>query len=136
MTEEAAWEAVEAVGLSEDISNMPMKMNTVLSEFGGTLSGGQRQRIFIARAIVHQPKILFLDEATSALDQISQQKVSQTLDNYQGTRIIIAHRLSTIMNADRIIVLEKGRIVQQGTYEELMKDESMPFYRMASIQVL
>lgn len=136
LTEEDAWRAVEAVGLAEDISRMPMKMHTMLSENGGTLSGGQRQRIYIARSIVHRPKMLFLDEATSALDQISQDKVKKTLETYQGTRLVIAHRLSTIEQADRIIVLNKGRVVQQGTYEELMQDEDQPFARLARRQVL
>ncbi|MCP1358502.1 NHLP bacteriocin export ABC transporter permease/ATPase subunit [Aneurinibacillus migulanus] len=130
-----AWDAAEAVGLDRDINQLPMGMHTVLSEDGGTFSGGQRQRILIARAIVHKPKIVLLDEATSALDQISQEKVTEMLKNMNATRIVIAHRLSTIVHADRIIVMDKGKIVQQGTYEELLAQEGL-FARMARRQVV
>ncbi|MFT9847138.1 NHLP bacteriocin export ABC transporter permease/ATPase subunit [Aneurinibacillus sp. REN35] len=130
-----AWDAAEAVGLDRDINQLPMGMHTVLSEDGGTFSGGQRQRILIARAIVNKPKIVLLDEATSALDQISQEKVTQMLKNMNATRIVIAHRLSTIVHADRIIVMDKGKIVQQGTYEELSAQEGL-FASMARRQVV
>ena len=100
---------------------MPMGMHTVISEGQGGISGGQRQRLLIARAIALRPKILLLDEATSALDNLTQKKVSQSLDGLNGTRIVIAHRLSTIRQCDRIIVLEKGKIIEDGNYEELME---------------
>ena len=96
-------------------------MYTVITEGESTFSGGQRQRLLIARAIVSRPKILLFDEATSALDNVTQATVSQSLEGLKSTRIVIAHRLSTIINADRIFVMEKGRLVQQGTYEELMQ---------------
>ncbi|MCC7423974.1 MAG: NHLP bacteriocin export ABC transporter permease/ATPase subunit [Planctomycetaceae bacterium] len=120
-TLEDAWEAARMSGLESDIKQMPMGMYTVITEGESTFSGGQRQRLLIARAIVSRPKILLFDEATSALDNVTQATVSQSLEGLKSTRIVIAHRLSTIINADRIFVMEKGRLVQQGTYEELMQ---------------
>ena len=96
-----------------------MGIYTVISEGGGNLSGGQRQRLFIARALVHKPQILLFDEATSALDNQTQAIVTESLEQLGVTRVVIAHRLSTIQNADRIYVLANGKIVQQGTFEEL-----------------
>lgn len=125
LTIEDARRAVRMAGMEDDIKSMPMGLHTVLSEGGGTLSGGQRQRLLIARALVHQPRILFFDEATSALDNRTQAIVSESLDNLQATRIVIAHRLSTIMNADRIYVLQDGRVAQQGTYDELIKSDGV-----------
>jgi ATP-binding cassette subfamily C protein len=118
-----AWNAAAMAGLDEDIKRMPMGMHTVVSEGGGTLSGGQRQRLLIARAIVNNPKLILFDEATSALDNHTQNIVSRSLDGLQATRVVIAHRLSTIMNADRIYVLDKGAIVQCGTYAQLLEQE-------------
>ena len=115
-----AEEAAKMSGLYEDIQKMPMGLYTVVSEGGGTLSGGQKQRLMIARAIVNRPKILYFDEATSALDNRTQKIVSESLDKLNATRIVIAHRLSTVMNCDRIIVLDKGKIIEEGSYEELM----------------
>ena len=116
-----AWDAAEVAGIADDIRDMPMGMNTVLQEGGGTLSGGQRQRLMIARAIAPKPRILIFDEATSALDNITQRKVSEALDGMRCTRIVIAHRLSTIKHCDRIVVIDQGRIAEDGTYEELME---------------
>ncbi len=133
-TLDEAWEAARMAGLAEDIEAMPMGMHTVISEGGGTLSGGQRQRLLIARAIVNRPRILLFDEATSALDNRTQAIVSQSLERLQATRIVVAHRLSTIINADRIFVLERGRLVQSGTYAELMAEKG-PFAELASRQI-
>jgi len=119
-TLEDAWEAVRMAGMEDDIQAMPMGMHTVVSEGGGTLSGGQRQRLLIARALVSRPRILFFDEATSALDNRAQQIVSESIDQLHSTRIVIAHRMSTVRNADRIYVLDRGRVAQAGTYEELV----------------
>ena len=116
-----AWEAAEMAGVADDIRNMPMGMNTILSEGSGGISGGQKQRLMIARAIVSKPKVLMFDEATSALDNITQKQVSDSLNSMKSTRIVIAHRLSTIKECDRIIVLDKGHIIEDGTYESLSK---------------
>ena len=115
-----AWEAAEIAGIDEDIRRMPMGMNTFISEGSGGISGGQKQRLMIARAVAPKPKLLILDEATSALDNITQKKVSEALDKMRCTRIVIAHRLSTIKQCDRILVLDGGHIVEDGTYEALV----------------
>ena len=115
-----AWEAAEMVGFAEDIKRMPMGMFTLISEGQGSVSVGQKQRLLIARAIAPKPKILLFDEATSALDNITQKIVSESLEKLKCTRIVIAHRLSTIRQCDRIIVLDKGHIIEDGTYDELI----------------
>ena len=117
---DAAWEAAEIAGIADDIRAMPMGMQTVIAEGQGGISGGQKQRLMIARAVAPKPKILMFDEATSALDNKTQKKVSDALDALKCTRIVIAHRLSTIRNCDRILVLDKGRILEDGTYDELI----------------
>lgn len=121
-TIDEAWEAARIAGVAEDIENMPMGMYTYMSEGNQGISGGQKQRLLIARAVAHKPKILILDEATSALDNITQKQVSDALETLKCTRIVIAHRLSTIKNCDRIIVLEQGKIVEDGTYDQLMNN--------------
>jgi NHLM bacteriocin system ABC transporter ATP-binding protein len=134
LTHQDAWEAARMAGFDQDIQQMPMGMHTVISEGGGTLSGGQRQRMLIARALARRPKILFFDEATSALDNRTQAIVSESLEKLRATRVVIAHRLSTIMNADRILVLDKGRVVQAGTYADLMEQEGL-FLELARRQL-
>ena len=99
---------------------MPMGMQTVISEGSSNISGGQRQRILIARALVNKPSILIFDEATSALDNRSQAIVTESIEKLHATRIVIAHRLSTIRNCDRVIVMDDGKIVETGTFDELM----------------
>ncbi len=116
-----AWDAAEVAGLADDIRAMPMGMHTVLQEGAGGISGGQRQRLMIARAVAPKPRLLLLDEATSALDNITQKQVSEALDKMRCTRIVIAHRLSTIRHCDRILVLENGKIAEDGTYDELIE---------------
>jgi ATP-binding cassette subfamily C protein len=125
ITLEEAWTAVTMAGLKADITAMPMGMHTVVSEGGGNLSGGQRQRLLIAKALILKPRILFFDEATSALDNKTQTIVSESLDQLQVTRIVIAHRLSTIRNADRIYVLQSGRVLQQGNFKELSQQPGL-----------
>ncbi|MHB8916477.1 MAG: NHLP bacteriocin export ABC transporter permease/ATPase subunit [Desulfocucumaceae bacterium] len=125
LTMDDAWEAARMAGLENDIKDMPMGMHTVVSEGAATLSGGQRQRLLIARAIVNKPKIVYFDEATSALDNKTQAIVSQSLDGLKATRVVIAHRLSTVINCDRIIVLDKGRIIEEGSYQELMESNGV-----------
>ena len=120
LQEEDAWIAAEIADIADDIREMPMGMKTVISEGQGGISGGQKQRIMIARAIVHHPKILIFDEATSALDNKTQKSITESIGKLNCTRIVIAHRLSTIKNADRIIMLEGGNIIEEGTYQSLI----------------
>lgn len=133
-TMQEAWEAARLAGMEEDIENMPMGMLTHISEGSGDISGGQLQRILIARAIVSRPSILLFDEATSALDNIAQQIVSDHLTKLGCTRIVIAHRLSTVKDCDRIILMEDGRIKEEGCFEEMMEKKGA-FYEFAKRQL-
>ncbi|MBE6108950.1 MAG: NHLP bacteriocin export ABC transporter permease/ATPase subunit [Erysipelotrichaceae bacterium] len=117
---EEAWQAAETAGIADDIRKMPMGMSTYVSEGTGGFSGGQKQRLMIARAIASKPKLLIFDEATSALDNITQKKVTDALDAMGCTRIVIGHRLSTIRHCSRILVMDQGKIIEDGTYEELI----------------
>ena len=123
--EDEAWHAAELAGLADDIRAMPMGMQTMIPDGGGTLSGGQRQRVAIARALVRQPRLLIFDEATSALDNHSQAVVTRSLDQLSITRVVIAHRLSTIRHADRIIVMDQGQVKEQGNYDTLMANDGL-----------
>jgi ATP-binding cassette subfamily C protein len=131
---DAAWEAARLAGLEDDIKAMPMGMHTVISEGAETFSGGQKQRMLIARALVNRPRIILFDEATSALDNRTQEIVSRSLERLKSTRIVIAHRLSTIQNADRIYVMEGGRVVEEGSYDELIR-RGGTFARLAERQI-
>ena len=123
LTEEDAWAAAETAGIAEDIRRMPMKMFTPLPDSGQGVSGGQKQRLLIARAIAAKPAILYFDEATSALDNVTQKAVSDAIGEMACTRFVIAHRLSTVRNCDRILCLDGGHIVEEGSYEELMQKQ-------------
>ncbi|MFI8878552.1 NHLP bacteriocin export ABC transporter permease/ATPase subunit [Streptomyces sp. NPDC055243] len=120
-TQEEAWEAAAMAGLAEDIKRMPMGLHTMISG-GGAVSGGQRQRLMIAQALIRRPRVLFFDEATSALDNETQRTVIDSTRALNATRIVIAHRLSTVLDADRVIVMSEGRIVQQGPPAQLLAD--------------
>ncbi|MGW0367087.1 NHLP bacteriocin export ABC transporter permease/ATPase subunit [Streptomyces sp. NPDC002990] len=132
---EEAWEAAAMAGLAEDIKAMPMGMHTMLSDGGGTVSGGQRQRLMIAQALIRKPRVLFFDEATSALDNEAQRVVIESTRTLRATRIVIAHRLSTIMDADRVIAMADGRIVQQGPPAELLADTTGLFHELVRRQL-
>jgi len=128
------WRALDSAAVGNDVRAMALGLDTPVIDGGGTISGGQRQRILIARALAGSPRMLILDEATSALDNLTQAAVVETLDRLRLTRIVVAHRLSTIRGADRIIVLDAGRVVEQGTYDELMAAEGI-FHELAQRQI-
>lgn len=130
-----AWDAAEKAGVADDIRKMPMGMHTMVTESGSGISGGQKQRILIARAISPRPAILMLDEATSALDNITQKIVTDSMNQMECTRIVIAHRLSTIRECDRILVLDHGQIIEDGTYDELYKQNGL-FTELVKRQIL
>ncbi len=125
ITQEDVEEACRIVGIADDIESMPMRYNTIVSDMGMNFSGGQRQRLALARALAGKPKILVLDEATSALDNIYEKSISDKLQDIKVTRIVIAHRLSTIYDADKIVVVDKGKIVEVGTHEELLRKKGL-----------
>lgn len=127
-------EVIEEVGLKDDIAAMPMGIHTIVSEGAGTISGGQAQRILIARALVGKPKLIFLDEATSALDNVTQNMVVETLEKIKATKLVIAHRLSTVRRCDHIIVMDGGRIIEEGNYDSLMEKKGF-FYDLAVRQM-
>jgi ATP-binding cassette subfamily C protein len=134
LTIDDAWEAARMAGMEEDIISMPMGMHTMVSESGGTLSGGQKQRLLIARAIISRPKIVYFDEATSALDNKTQRIVGESLSGLNATRVVIAHRLSTIVDCNKIIVLDRGRVIESGTYDELFEQNGV-FTQLAKRQL-
>jgi ABC-type bacteriocin/lantibiotic exporter with double-glycine peptidase domain len=130
------WDAARMAGLADDLEALPMGMSTMVPFGGGTLSVGQRQRVLIARALAPLPRIVFFDEATSALDNRTQEVVTRSTAGLAATRVVIAHRLSTVRAADTIVVLDEGRIVQRGAFDELMAEPDGLFHRLASRQLL
>ncbi len=128
-------DALARAGMKEDLADMPMGVHTVITEGANTISGGQKQRLLIARALAGNPKVLLFDEATSALDNRTQELVSKSLENIEATRIVVAHRLSTVMGADRILVLQQGQLVEEGTYRELFAKGGL-FTELARRQVV
>lgn len=136
VSEEEVGHAIEAANLKSVIAKLPKGLDTMIGEHGANLSGGQRQRISIARAIIRDPKVIILDEATSALDTISEKEIQDALDRLikDRTTFIVAHRLSTVRGADRIVVLDKGKIREEGSYEELMAQKG-EFYEMERLQM-
>ena len=135
LTEQEAWELAEVVALADEIREMPMGMDTMVTLNGGAFSGGQRQRLLIGRALAGRPRILLLDEATSSLDNVSQRVITENLAQLGMTRIVVAHRLSTMVDADRILVIDRGRVVEEGTYDDLMSRKGH-FNRLAARQML
>jgi ATP-binding cassette, subfamily B, bacterial len=127
-------EASKLADIHDTITELPMGYETVVAEGGSGFSGGQRQRLALARALVHQPSVLLLDEATSALDNLSQARIEESLAGMSATRIVIAHRLSTVMDADRVIVLDRGRVVETGTHEELLRQKGH-YHRLAQAEL-
>jgi ABC-type bacteriocin/lantibiotic exporter with double-glycine peptidase domain len=132
-TAKDAERAIAAAGFEEEVSQMPMGVHTYVTD--QTLSGGQVQKLMIARALVTQPKILVFDEATSALDEVSQAQVVASLEGLKATRLIVAHRLSTIRQADKIYVMQGGRVVQSGSFRDLVAKEGL-FREMARRQMI
>ena len=135
LTVDDAWEAARIADIADDIEAMPMGMHTIITEGSGGVSGGQKQRLMIARAVAPKPKILIFDESTSALDNITQKHVTDALAGLKCTRIVIAHRLSTIKNCDKIYVLDQGKIMEEGTFDELCERAGL-FYKLVNRQMI
>lgn len=133
LSTDEVWTALAMASVAEDVRAMPMGLSTVVVDGASTISGGQRQRVLLARALAGRPRVLILDEATSALDNARQAAVVASLDNLDCTRLVVAHRLSTIERADHVVVLDQGRVVQQGTFQELAGAEG-PFRRLVERQ--
>ena len=134
MPQEMVVDAAKLACIHDEIVAMPMGYDTRLVDRGASLSGGQQQRIALARALAHRPAILLLDEATSDLDGVTERAVHHNLSALGCTRIVIAHRLSTIVDADRILVMEEGRIVQQGMHDEL-RETPGPYRQQVEVQL-
>jgi ABC-type bacteriocin/lantibiotic exporter with double-glycine peptidase domain len=121
-TEKEIWEALDAAVIGDHIRSLPLQLDTEVSEsVSSGFSGGQRQRLLLARAFLRKPRVLILDEATSALDNVTQKTVLENIRSMHATVVMVAHRLSTVKEFDRIIMMDKGCIIEEGTYEELME---------------
>jgi ATP-binding cassette, subfamily B, bacterial len=127
-------EAAELAAVDADIRAMAMGYDTILSDGGASMSGGQRQRVALARALVHKPALLILDEATSALDSETERRVIHNLSELRCTRIVLAHRLSTIVDADLILVMDGGEVVEAGTHHELLS-QGQHYARLVAAQL-
>ena len=134
ISEDHAWAVLGVARLAEDVKAMPMGVHTHISDNGALLSGGQRQRLMLARAILRNPAILILDEATSAIDNRTQDELIENLEALNMTRVVIAHRLSTVRHADRILLMDQGRIAATSTFDELMQENEL-FARLARRQL-
>lgn len=136
-TEDQMWEALDFSSAAEFVRKLPQGLDTLIGDRGIRLSGGERQRIVLARAILRNPSILVLDEATSALDTENEAKIQQAIDRLKGrmTIVVIAHRLSTIRNADQVVVLDQGSIIQKGEFGQLAKDKRSVFGHLLSNQM-
>jgi len=135
LSNDQIWEALDAAAIGDQIRAMARGLNTPVVEGGTSLSGGERQRVLIARALAGRPRMLILDESTSALDNATQEEIVGSIERLRVTRIVVAHRLSTIQRADRIIVLEGGKVAQEGTFENLMATPG-PFRDLAQRQLV
>ena len=131
--EKEIWEALRLAAIDTFVMNLPKGLDTVIGDRGVRISGGERQRLVLARALLRKPSVLILDEATSSLDSENEKRIQKAIENLQGklTIVVIAHRLSTIRNADQIIVMEQGRILEQGNYRSLMRNRASRFYSLA-----
>lgn len=131
VSEEELQKVIDEAGLRSVVDKLPEGLDTMVGEHGDKLSGGQKQRISIARALIRKPRVIILDEATSALDTISEREVSSAIDHmsHDRTTFIVAHKLATIEKADKIVVMQDGGIIEQGTFEELMKQKGY-FYSL------
>ena len=134
MTSEEVWTAARIAEVEDEIKSMPMGMMTMVGTSGAVLSGGESQRVTIARSVIGRPRIMLFDEATNWLDNESQAKVMRNLTAMTSTRVVIAHRLSTLEQADRIYVLQAGKVVQQGSFNELMEVDGV-FRKLVKRQI-
>lgn len=134
-TEEGMWEALRLASIESFVKSLPDGLDTVVGDRGVRLSGGERQRVALARALLRKPSVLILDEATSSLDTENEKRIQQAIESLQGklTMVVIAHRISTIRNAESILVLEQGRIVERGNYQSLMRKKDSRFYALACL---
>jgi ATP-binding cassette subfamily C protein len=135
-SDEALWQALEVAQLTDVVRNLPDQLDSIIGRDGVRLSGGQRQRLAVARMVLADPRVVILDEATSALDSETEERLHRALDRFLADRttLIIAHRLSAVRRADRVLVLERGRVVEQGTHQALLAAGG-PYARLCAQQL-
>jgi ATP-binding cassette subfamily C protein len=131
-SEKELWEALEFAMADQFVKNLPQGLDTVIGDRGMKISGGERQRLVLARAILKKPALLILDEATSALDTNNENKIKESIDRLKGkvTIVVVAHRLSTIQAADQVLVLEEGKVIQKGSFDQLAYEEEGAFHKL------